>query len=231
MILITRDINNANKLAYQLKEKGFSYLIYPLFKVLYLKANIFNKIITNIFKPQSVIITSSNALEYFYSLNFPKNIKIFAVAQNTANNLKGVGYNNIIIANNASKVLAKIISSNPNKRQKILYLSGEIISHDICQSLTESGLKAKRIIAYKISEQQCLSSEIITKIRNNNINHITIYSNNTANILKRLLGKYTLLKYCRTINLLCFSQDIIEYCQEIGFSKCSNIEEYVKKDQ
>ena len=74
-----------------------------------------------------------------------------------------------------------------------------------------------------------ISKAVISKIVLGKINAVTIYSNNSADIFYHLLVKYNIFAVCKNIKLLCFSDEICQYCQNIGFLRVVNIKSIKKR--
>lgn len=223
MILITRNEEKSLFLSKKLQKKGFKTIIYPLFTIIPGKISFLQKFLLKFSKIQAVLLTSSNAIPYLEKIKLDKNIKIFAVGNETATNLQKLGYKNIKKGQNSAYSLLKLAQKNLNKKDLILYLSGEIITQDLAAKLNDDGFKAQKIISYKIKETDFLTNQIIKNIKNNKIDEVVIYSQNTAKIFHTLLKKHDLLKYCKKIKLLCFSDKIVNFSRSIGFTNCQNL--------
>ncbi len=223
MILVTRNQDKSLELSQKLRDKGFATITYPLFQVLVNKISIPDKIFFNKNPIDAVVISSNNAIKYLQEIQLSKNIAIFTIGENTANNLQELGYSNIKKAQNSAISLLELVKNCVNKQEQIIYLCGEIVTIDLSEKLQDEGFKAKKIISYKIQEQNYLCDEVITKIKNYTIEFVTIYSKNTLTIFHKLLLKHNLLEYCSSIKLLCLSDEIIKYAARIGFPKGTNI--------
>lgn len=228
LTLITRDYEKSIKLAQAFKDKGLSTIIFPLFRLSTNKISFFSKIIFKINSHNiAFAISSSNAIPYLDQVQLNKNIRIFAIGEKTAKNLEESGYKNVKFAENSVISLLELVKNYVSKKDSIIYLSGEIITLDLATELEKQGFNAKRIVAYKILEEENFSEEIIEKIKNNQITQAVIYSKNTLNIFYKLLSKHNLLEYCKEIKLLCLSNEIIDYSSEIGFPKSENINKII----
>jgi uroporphyrinogen-III synthase len=223
MILVTRNLDQSLALAKELESKGFKSIISPLFHVINKKFSIFHRIYFKCHKVQSIVISSANAISYLKKLKLNKNIPIFAIGKQTGSKLSILGYSNIQEADNSAQSLLKLVKNKNNKKELIIYLCGDIITQDMESALIKDDFNAKKIVSYKIKAVNHLSQDIVNKIKSNEISSTAIYSKNTATIFYKLLSKYNLLKYSKTIKLLCFSNEIAKYSKKIGFTKCENI--------
>jgi uroporphyrinogen-III synthase len=165
---------------------------------------------------QTIIITSMNAIFALEKLNISKDNQIFTVGKVSAKILADLGYKNIIFGkNSAQSLLDQIITKKQiAKNQKILYLSGEKITIDIAQKLREIGYDATRKIVYKIHSSS-LAENIKQDLQNNEINDIALFSKNGAEIFFNLCQQENIDLSRKKI--LCLSQNIADYCKELGF--------------
>jgi uroporphyrinogen-III synthase len=223
MILVTRDQEKSIILAQKLRNKGLKTIICPLFKVKHIKVSLLNKILFRLFRPKTILITSSNSIDYLEHLKLSKSTNILSVGVNTTQNLKTLGYDNIQTANNSAESLFDLAKQELTKNKLALYLRGEIIKSNLRNELKHYGFKTKQVICYKIVEHHYIEENVIEKIHNHEISGITIYSKNTLLILHKLFLKHNLLEYCKEIKLLCLSEDIRKYSKELGFRKNENI--------
>jgi uroporphyrinogen-III synthase len=225
MILVTSSKVHSLRLSSKLQNDGFKTINWSLFNVFSKKTAFFYKIFLRFHKIQSIIITSANAAEYLTKLNLNKNIKIFTIGSKTSNSIKTIGYKNIKVANYNTKSLLKLVLNNSKKEDGlILYLSGTIITEDLSKKLRNENYKSIRIKAYKTKEKTKIPSNILDKIVSGEINKITIFSKNSALILKKLLQKHHLQKFYKKIEMLCSSNEIVKFSQKNGFKICKKID-------
>ncbi len=160
-------------------------------------------------------------------LNFNKDeIVIYAVGAKTAEKVRSLGYKNIYVASNSSSSLINLLQKKVNKDNNLLYLCQKYATGNINLNLRKEGYKIKKIIAYKINSINTLSEEILNDIKLSKFDGVTIYSKRTVQIFVRLISKYNLFAACKNMQFLCFSDEICEYCRELGFRNVKNIKNY-----
>lgn len=220
MILVTRDKKQSDILATKLKSKGHNVVIDPLFEVHHIK--ILPKL--DVDDLQAILITSSNSIPFLRKLNIDQKTKILAIGEKTAKKIKNYGYSNIIFADGNAISLKKLAIKNLSKNSGyVLYLSGQVITLDLAKELKKFDFKVKRVIAYKIKEKTFLSKDAINKIKNQKINKVLIYSQNTAFIFYRLIIKHNLLEYCHYLTIECISNKVADYFKKLGFTKITKL--------
>lgn len=224
MILITREEDKSSVLSNKFKEMGFESLVHPLFEVVNSKSGFLRNLLFKFSKPQAILVTSANVAPFLASSSIDRNIRIFAIGDQTAKSLRKSGFRNIKKAFNSSGSLLSLTLKNLKKENGlVLYLSGEVITQDLALSLQKKGFKAKRIICYKTNPVEKLSDQVIEKIKSGKITQVVLYSQNTAKIFHELLNKHGLFAGSKTIKLLCFSDKIVTFCRNLGFQNCQNL--------
>ena len=220
-ILLTRPQEASQKIAQNLAKKNLLSLIQPLFSII--QINNFQPINQKI---QAVLISSSSAIFALEKLLLTKDILVFAIGEKTALEIKKLGYQNILIANNSAASLLNLALKNLSKSQGlILYLSGEIITLDIAEKLREQNFEAKRIVTYKTKEAASFSSSTIEEIKQEKIGEVWIYSKNSLRIFYKLAKKHNLLECLSRIKILCLTKEIADLAYEMNFLQTGIIKE------
>ena len=201
-ILITRPQKISEKIAQDLAERNIPSLIQPLFSIV--KIEDLQPLKTN---PQAILITSSSALFALEKLQIAKKTLIISVGQITSRNLKKLGYQNIITANNNAASLLEIVLEKLDQNSgEIIYLSGEIITLDLAKELQKKGFQAQRIIVYKTLEIEEFSSQTISSIKQGEISEVWLYSKNSAKIFHKLIKKHNLVEYLNRLKIVSADQ-------------------------
>jgi uroporphyrinogen-III synthase len=203
----------------QLKNLGFDLISEPLFKVTKIKLdqNRFNQ--ANL---QAIIFTSANACNTIIDLNLDKNLKIFAIGQASANQLKLAGYNDIFYASkkNAESLKELILQKLDPAKGRVIYFCGESITLDFKSELEKQGFKVDKILSYKLTAIESLSKKFQEKLLNNQISQILLYSKNSAEVFFNLLKQLTLKHHIektslQSIKITCLSDQILTKAQSL----------------
>ncbi|MES2677355.1 MAG: uroporphyrinogen-III synthase [Pseudomonadota bacterium] len=219
-ILLTRPQKLSENIAKNLSKKNLSSLIEPLFSI----APIDNlQPITE--KLQAILITSSAAVFALEKLALEKDLLILAIGEKTADKIKKLGYQNILIANNSAASLLNLALEKLSKSNGlILYLSGEIITLDLAEKLQEQNFSAQKIVVYKTTPSQKFSTPTIDKIKNGEVGEVWIYSKNSLKIFHQLAAQDNLLEYLREIKILCLTKEIADLADKMNFLKTGIIQ-------
>lgn len=225
--LIIRAQEEAQKTAKMLETRGFKAIIEPIFSVKKLAVDVTDK------NPQALIITSSNACEAVINSGFTKDVKIFAVGQQSAQQLAAKGYSNITYSpENSAASLNNIISASLDPLAgRILYFCGDTITLDFQLELEPLSFRVAKILAYKIKWHENFSPEFLTKIGKEPLNFILFYSQNSLKNFHRLAKNNNLLEYFGDSTLLCLSDKIAVTAKELGFKKIGDFKILQKNHQ
>lgn len=216
-ILLIRSNNKYNRGLINFQELGYKIINSDILEVEELPLEELNS-------EYVIVITSMNAIFALEKLQISKNNRIFTVGEFSASILSNLGYKNIIFGKNSAKsLLDQIIQKQQiNRAQKILYLSGEIITIDISKKLQNENYDAIRQIVYKINSKS-LSKEIIFNLKNNIINSIALFSQNGVRVFFNLCKKENIDLSNKKI--ICFSDNIRNFCQKLSLEHKLSVKE------
>jgi uroporphyrinogen-III synthase len=218
-IISTRLNSYPKSIVDQLRNLGFDLISEPLFKVTKIKLdqNKFNR--ANL---QAIIFTSANACSAIINLSLDKNLKIFAIGQASANQLKLAGYNNIFYASkkNAESLKELILQKLDPAKGRIAYFCGESITLDFKSELEKQDFKVDKILSYKLTAIKSLSKKFQEELLSNQISQILLYSKNSAEVFFNLFKKLTLKCHIKKTNLqsikiTCLSDQILTKVQNL----------------
>lgn len=201
-ILLIRASEDALPMKRVLKAKGLEVSHYPLFKPQFFP-------IPPLKNPQSLIITSKNAIRALKESDTLKKIPLYTVGDKTAELAKEFGFSDVVSASGTSDHLIHMILAREPRNQGILWhLSGEDVKGNIIESLKCAGFDAKRHIIYRIEDATDIPSSLCTELESQAITHAIFCSPRTTSVFINLLKKQKLEKNACHIISLCLSEDI-----------------------
>ena len=214
-VLLTRPLEDSIDLIKRLKDKGFTVSHLPLIKI--------NKIDypkLNSSEYKIIVFTSSNAIRNLDTKDFDKKSLCFCVGDATEKTAKQKGFNNTFSAGGNVKNLQELILQNLDKKtEKILYVSGEIVSYDLDKDLIKEGLNVQRLINYSVSHIKDLSSDFLSELKKKIPDIVYIYSQNSAVSFLNLVKKYELDDYWMKTNLMCIGEKSSSVLNELKWKK------------
>ena len=105
------------------------------------------------------------------------------------------------------------------KTEKILYISGELVSYDLDKDLIKEGLNVQRLISYSVSHIDDLSSDFLSELKKKIPDIVYIYSQNSAVSFLNLIKKYELDDYWMKTNLMCIGEKTSSVLNELKWKK------------
>ena len=214
-VLLTRPLEDSIDLIKRLKNKDITVSHLPLIKINKLD---YPKLKSSEYK--IIIFTSSNAIRNLNTKDFDKKSLCFCVGDATEKTAKQKGFYNTFSAGGNVKNLRELILQNLEKKtEKILYVSGELVSYDLDKDLIKEGLNVQRLINYSVSHVKDLSSDFLNELKKKIPDIIYIYSQNSAVSFLNLIKKYELDEYWMKTNLMCIGEKTSSVLNELKWKK------------
>ena len=214
-VLLTRPLEDSIDLIKRFKDKGFTVSHLPLIKINKLD---YPKLNSSEYK--IIIFTSSNAIRNLDTKDFDKKSLCFCVGDATEKTAKQKGFYNTFSAGGNVKNLRELILQNLEKKtEKILYVSGELVSYDLDKDLIKEGLNVQRLINYSVSHIKDLSSDFLSELKKKIPDIVYIYSQNSAVSFLNLIKKYKLDDYWMKTNLMCIGEKTSSVLNELKWKK------------
>ncbi len=214
-VLLTRPLEDSIDLIKRFKDKGFTVSHLPLIKI--------NKIVypkLNSTEYRIIVFTSSNAIRNLDTKDFDKKSLCFCVGDATEKTAKQKGFYNTFSAGGNVKNLRELILQNLEKKtEKILYISGELVSYNLDKDLIKEGLNVKRLINYSVSHIEDISLDFLSELKKKIPDIVYIYSQNSAVSFLNLIKKYELNDYWMKTNLMCIGEKTSSVLNELKWKK------------
>ena len=211
IVLVTRPIEQAAEFAEQIRSLGFSPLIQPLLDMEYFPFSF-----ESIEKPAAIILSSRQALQ---SQNIPSDwqtVPVFCVGEMTEQAARQAGFINTFAGQGDLIDLLHMIMPRVSAGQRILYLRGQDVRHDLTQLLPD--YKIQEVITYKAKPVTSLRPDVLDKF--GQIDVITLFSARSGAVLRQLIHENGLISYVKNINLLCLSPSVVESMVEMEWKSC-----------
>ena len=183
------------------------------------------------------IITSANALQplekiILNSKNFTKkNIKVFAIGEETKVKLNQKGYENVLSANNNSMSLYQIIISNTLDVDLGLWVAAKNRSSDLKERLIVKNRKIEIFEAYETQPIIKISRSIQNDLVNYKKINLLIFSSRNVSITKDILQNLNLFSEVNNKStLLVNSENVANNGKSVGWNNVVNINKNFTKD-
>ena len=182
----------------------------------------------------ALIFTSANAVRFLKLKNDDKKIKCFCVGNLTERSLRLKGFNNTVAASGTVNALKNIIINSENTIKSLIYLCGDVISHELDKDLKQEGFKVSKIINYTSTKLTDLNKESMDLIKKYPPNITLIYSQRSAESFDEIIRKYSLAELMTHCKVMCISKKIEDFLKSKGWKKTEIFnpgEELIKIDQ
>ena len=214
-ILLTRPLEDYSEMILKFKSLGHQVSHLPL---LIIEKKNHEKI--NFSDYGAIIFTSANAVKFLDLNKLDRNTLCFCVGDATEKTAKQKGFHNTFSAGGNVRNLRELILQNLEKKtEKILYVSGELVSYDLDKDLIKEGLNVQRLINYSVSHVKDLSSDFLNELKKKIPDIIYIYSQNSAVSFLNLIKKYELDEYWMKTNLMCIGEKTSSVLNELKWKK------------
>ena len=214
-ILLTRQLQDSKDLIQKFKSNGFKVSNLPLLEI--------NKLdydeIKN-YNYNTIIFTSSNAIKFLNLKNIKKNILCFCVGSHTEKTARSNGFQNVIAADGNVRNLKELVQQNLSiKDNKILYVSGDVLSFPLDKELISEGYNVERLINYTVKHNKNLDISFLDSLKKDMPNLVYVYSENSAKSFLNLIKKYELVDYWMNTNLMCIGEKTSSVLNVIKWKK------------
>ena len=201
-ILLTRQLEDSKDLIQKFKSNGFKVSNLPLLEI---RKSDYNE--TKIYNHNAIIFTSSNAIRFLDLKNINKNILCFCVGSYTEKTAKSNGFQKVFAADGSVRNLKELVQQNLSaKDNKILYVSGDVVSYPLDKELISEGYNVERLINYTVKHNENLDLSFLESLKIDMPNLVYVYSENSAKSFLKLIKKYELVDYWMNTNLMCIGE-------------------------
>ena len=214
-ILLTRPLEDCSEMIIKFKSLGHQVSHLPLLnieKIDYEQINFSDY--------KGIIFTSANAVKYLDHKNIDKNLLCFCVGSATEKKARSAGFQNVIAAEGNVGNLKELILQNFDKKDgQLIYISGETISVDLDQQLTNEGYSVKRIVNYRTIYNQKFDDNFVRELMLKIPDMVYIYSQNSASSFLNFIKINQSETLWMSTNLMCIGEKTSSILNEIKWKK------------
>ena len=214
-ILLTRPLEDCSEMIIKFKSLGHQVSHLPLLNIEKID---YDQI--NFLDYKGIIFTSANAVKYLDHKNIDKNLLCFCVGSATEKKARSVGFQNVIAAEgNVGNLKELILQNFDQKDGQLIYISGETISVDLDQQLTNEGYSVKRIVNYRTIYNQKFDDNFVTELMLKIPDMVYIYSQNSASSFLNFIKINQSESLWMNTNLMCIGEKTSSILNEIKWKK------------
>ncbi|MDC3341448.1 uroporphyrinogen-III synthase [Candidatus Pelagibacter sp.] len=214
-ILLTRPLEDCSEMIIKFKSLGHQVSHLPLLSIEKID---YDQI--NFSDYKGIIFTSANAVKYLDHKNIDKNLLCFCVGSATEKKARSAGFQNVIAAEgNVGNLKELILQNFDQKDGQLIYISGETISVDLDQQLTNEGYSVKRIVNYRTIYNQKFDDNFIRELMLKIPDMVYIYSQNSASSFLNFIKINQSESLWMNTNLMCIGEKTSSILNEIKWKK------------
>ncbi len=214
-ILLTRPLEDSKDLIAKFKFLGHRVSHLPVIEIKSLNYEALDYL-----DYKGIIFTSSNAVKNLNSKSIDKKIYCFCVGSATEKFAKQSGFQNTYSADGNVNNLKELILQNfNNKKDKLVYVTGEIISSSLDKDLISEGYIVKRLINYSVHPVEIFNENFIKQLKLSIPEVVYVYSENSAKSFLNIIKKYELVDYWMNTNLMCIGEKTSAVLNELKWKK------------
>ena len=214
-ILLTRPLEDCSEMIIKFKSLGHQVSHLPLLSIEKIDHDQIN-----FSDYKGIIFTSANAVKYLDHKNIDKNLLCFCVGSATEKKARSAGFQNVIAAEgNVGNLKELILQNFDQKDGQLIYISGETISVDLDQQLTNEGYSVKRIVNYRTINNQKFDDNFIKELMLKIPDMVYIYSQNSASSFLNFIKINQSESLWMNTNLMCIGEKTSSILNEIKWKK------------
>jgi uroporphyrinogen-III synthase len=197
-ILVTRPLEDGRQIAARLAEMGHQALLAPL-----LEPRFFDGPEPALEGVQAILATSANGVRALIRRTPRRDIPIFAVGPQTAEEATRAGFNQVRSADGDAAALAEATSRWVKPEGVLLHVCGEDAPGTLADTLTAQGFSVRRAVLYGMAAAAELPSETRAALREGRLDAVMFFSPRTAGLfleLARDLPIASLTAFCISPN-------------------------------
>ncbi len=202
-ILVTRPEGEAEATGAKLEAQGHS--------VVYASMMAINPVSFEIpDETRTIIVTSKNGARYGLANITNKDRLIFAVAEQTAQVVRDLGFTNVTVGPGTAKDLVPLIldASGGEYKRAFTHLGGNALAYDIPAVLKEAGLDAINTVTYQTQPRRSFSMPVREAMDNGEIDSVLFYSPRTATIFEEAIAENGLANWLEKLDAYCLSSQV-----------------------
>ncbi|WP_374366924.1 uroporphyrinogen-III synthase [Dongia sp.] len=181
-ILITRPRDDAAALAATLAARGIETTLEPLLTIQPVGAPVID--LDNV---QAILFTSANGVRCFAAANPHRDIKVFAVGDNSAAQARELGFTSVESAAGDVDSLAGLVIDKLHPRDgALLHAAGANLAGDLRGQLQAAGFVVNRVVLYDAVPVTELSPANVMNLRLGGIDAVALFSPRTGRIFAEL---------------------------------------------
>ncbi|MBK1664226.1 uroporphyrinogen III synthase [Rhodospirillum rubrum] len=211
--LITRPLEDADRIGALLRDRGADVFLEPLLIILPAAAPGLD--LTN---AQALVFTSANGVRAFADRNALRRLPVYAVGETTGAVASAYGFPDVRIAGGDVRALASLIIAEASPDAgPLVHISGTNVAGDLAGSLGGHGFTVRRERLYEARPAAAFSKELKTAFAERSMPAVFLFSPRTARTFAGLVHKADLLSAMADVTVYALSPAVADALEGLPF--------------
>ena len=185
-ILVTRPLEDGAEIARLLAARGHQPLLAPLLEPRFQKGPLLEEAGSDLDGVEAILATSANGVRALGRRTARRDLAIFAVGPQTAQEARRAGFTNIRSADGDGKALALATRGWASPGATLLHVCSQDAPGALSDQLSESGFTVRRCALYAIEPASVLPPDAKEALQNHALDAVMFFSPRTARIFEAL---------------------------------------------
>ena len=214
-ILITRPREDADRLAADFEAQGFDTLIEPMLTIDFVEDPSFSTT-----GAQAILLTSANGARALGRTMAPRDMRVLAVGEKTAEAARDQGFTRIEAAGGNVEKLADLAADvlDPGDGP-VIHISGRDVAGDLAGALSARGFTYSRHVLYKARATEAFSEALVDALSAGDIAAVVFYSARTAATFVMLAKQAGVSGCAASMTAFCISEAVAEAARELDWAR------------
>ena len=200
-ILVTRPLEDGKEIAARLAERGHQALLAPLLEPRFLDGPLLEEQGDELKDVQALLATSANGVRAFIHRSARRDLPVFAVGPQTAQEARAAGFTDVRSADGDAKALAEATRRWATPKGILLHVCAQDAPGTLADSLTAAGFPVRRCPLYTIEPALALSADAEAALNQGTLDAAMFFSPRTA----RIFGALSHASPTENLTALCIS--------------------------
>lgn len=213
-ILITRPVEDAERLTALLSDQGIQVINTPLLDIRYADGPDLDMA-----GVQAILLTSANGVRAFARRCADRSCPALCVGDATAREAQAVNFKDIKSADGDVKSLTALIQSELDVNAgALLHPAGTDVAGDLGQALKATGYAYRRDVLYTAHKATDLPAKAKDALQAGTLDGVLLYSPRTAQAFAKLVKKAQLAGTLKSVTAYCLSQAVADEISDLDWA-------------
>ena len=185
-ILVTRPLEDGKEIAARLAERGHQALLAPLLEPRFQDGPLLEEQGDALEGVQALLATSANGIRAFIRRSARRDLPVFAVGPQTAQEARAAGFGDVRSADGDAKALAEATRRWASPQGFLLHVCAQDAPGTLAESLAASGFSVRRCPLYTIEPANALPPDAEAALSQGTLDAAMFFSPRTARIFGAL---------------------------------------------